>query len=112
MDRNSATGLVLISALILVYLFFFSPKTADVEKARKQEAAAATAKTGAKPASATAVAAVPALAPDAPLDSAAGPVRDATLQNANLTVTFSTRGGRVTAVRLNKYKTFFGSHWT
>ena len=108
MDRNSATGLVLISALILVYLFFFSPKTADVEKARKQEAAAATAKTGAKPASATAVAAVPALAPDAPLDSAAGPVRDATLQNANLTVTFSTRGGRVTAVRLNKYKTFFG----
>ena len=108
MDRNSATGLVLISALILVYLFFFSPKTADVEKARKQEAAAATAKTGAKPASATAVAAVPALAPDAPLDSAAGPVRDATLQNANLTVTFSTRGGRVAAVRLNKYKTFFG----
>ena len=108
MDRNSATGLVLISALILVYLFFFSPKTADVEKARKQEAAAATAKTGAKPASATAVAAVPALAPDAPLDSAAGPVRDATLQNTNLTVTFSTRGGRVTAVRLNKYKTFFG----
>ena len=108
MDRNSATGLVLISALILVYLFFFSPKTADVEKARKQEAAAATAKTGTKPAPATAVAAVPALAPDAPLDSAAGPVRDATLQNANLTVTFSTRGGRVTAVRLNKYKTFFG----
>ncbi len=107
MDRNSATGLVLISALILVYLFFFSPKQAEVEKARKQEAAAA-ARTGAKPAVAAAPAAVPALAPDAPLDSAAGPVQDVTLKNDLLTVTLSSRGGRVTAVRLNKYKTFFG----
>ncbi len=107
MDRNSATGLVLISALILVYLFFFSPKQADVEKARKQEAATA-AKTTAKPAAAVAPAIAAAIAPDAPLDSTAGPVRDVTLQNANLTITFSTRGGRVTAVRLNKYKTFFG----
>lgn len=107
MDRNSATGLVLISALILVYLFFFSPKQAEVEKARKQEAAAAV-KTGAKPAAAVAPAAVPALAPDAPLDSAAGPVQDVTLRNDLLTVTLSSRGGRVTAVRLNKYKTFFG----
>ncbi len=107
MDRNSATGLVLISALILVYLFFFSPKQAEVEKARKQEAAAAV-KTGDKPAVAAAPAAVPALAPDAPLDPAAGPVQDVTLRNDLLTVTLSSRGGRVTAVRLNKYKTFFG----
>ena len=110
MDKNSATGLFLISALILVYLFFFSPKQADVEKAKKQEAATAAARTATKPAAGTPGApAVPAaLAPDAPLDSAAGPVQAVTLQNADLTITFSSRGGRVTAVRLNKYQTFFG----
>ncbi|AWM33134.1 membrane protein insertase YidC [Hymenobacter nivis] len=113
MDKNSATGLFLISALILVYLFFFSPKQADVEKAKKQEAATAAARTAIKAAAGSpgaAIAAVPAggIVPDAPLDSAAGPVQAVTLQNANLTITFSSRGGRVTAVRLNKYKTFFG----
>ncbi|TPG67512.1 membrane protein insertase YidC [Hymenobacter nivis] len=112
MDKNSATGLFLISALILVYLFFFSPKQADVEKAKKQEAATAAARSATKPTPGVpaAVAAVPVggIAPDAPLDSAAGPVQAVTLQNADLTVTLSSRGGRVTAVRLNKYKTFFG----
>lgn len=110
MDKNSATGLFLISALILVYLFFFSPKQADVEKAKKQEAATAAARTATKPAAGApgAPAVSAALAPDAPLDSAAGPVQAVTLQNADLTITFSSRGGRVTAVRLNKYQTFFG----
>ena len=66
MDRNQATGLFLISALLLVYLFFFSPKD-KVEKDKTQ----ATTSTAAKPATAAAVAlpAVPRL------DSAAGPVR-------------------------------------
>ncbi|MFD1468947.1 membrane protein insertase YidC [Hymenobacter caeli] len=111
MDKNSATGLFLISALILVYLFFFSPKQADVEKAKKQEAATAAAKTATQPAAAAspAAAAVAAgFAPAAPLDAAAGPVQDVTLKNDLLTVTLSSRGGAVTAVRLTKYKTFFG----
>ncbi|WP_046245135.1 membrane protein insertase YidC [Hymenobacter terrenus] len=103
MDKNQATGLFLISALLLVYLFFFSPKNPD-EKAPGKTPAATTAagSTAATPA------AVPAIAPEAALDTTAGVVQDLTLTNANLTVTFSTRGGRVTAVRLNKYKTFFG----
>ncbi len=104
MDRNSATGLFLISALLLVYLFFFSPKKSDEKAAGKTPAATTTA---AKAPAATPAAAT-ALAPEAPLDSAAGPARDVTLANENLTVTFSTRGGRVTAVRMKKYKTFFG----
>ncbi|MDO7876990.1 membrane protein insertase YidC [Hymenobacter sp. ASUV-10] len=102
MDRNQATGLFLIAALLIVYLFFFSPKK-DEKVTGKQPAATEAAKTPAAPAPA------PGFATEAPLDSAAGPVRDdIQLKNANLTVNFSTRGGRITAVRLNKYKTFFG----
>ena len=104
MDRNQATGLFLISALLLVYLFFFSPKTD--EKATGKTPAATTAATQAP--AATAPASVAALAPETALDTTAGAAQDLHLTNDNLDVTFSTRGGRVTAVRLKKYKTFFG----
>ncbi|MBF9142250.1 membrane protein insertase YidC [Hymenobacter properus] len=100
MDRNSATGLFLISALLLVYLFFFSPKKTDEKAGGKEPAPTAAAKAPAAPASA--------LTPEAALDSTAGPAQDLHLTNANLDVTLSTRGGRIAAVRLLKYKTFFG----
>ncbi len=100
MDRNQATGLFLISALLLVYLFFFSPK----EKVEKNKAQAPTTATTGQPAGPA-----PALAPEAaPTDTTAGPVRGIELKNPELTLQFSTQGGRVTAVRLNNYKTFFG----
>ena len=105
MDKNQATGLFLISALLLVYLFFFSPKKPDEKVAGKTPApttAAAKAPTTTTPAS------VAALAPEAALDTTAGAAKDVHLANANLDITFSTRGGRVAAVRLLKYKTFFG----
>ncbi|QKG58642.1 hypothetical protein GKZ68_19620 [Hymenobacter sp. BRD128] len=54
MDRNQATGLFLISALLLVYLFFFSPKVAP----EKNKAQAPTTATTTKPAGPA-----PALAP-------------------------------------------------
>jgi len=98
MDRSQATGLFLISALLLVYLFFFSPKD-KVEQNKAQAPTSAAAK---------AAAPTPGVAPAPQLDSAAGPVRSIELQNPDLTLTFSTQGGRVAAVRLNKYKTFFG----
>ncbi|MGI4741695.1 MAG: membrane protein insertase YidC [Janthinobacterium lividum] len=98
MDRNQATGLFLISALLLVYLFFFSPKEPAKDKAQATTTTAAP-KTAAP---------TPALAPEARLDSAAGPVRSIEVKNPELTLTFSTQGGRVAAVRLNNYKTFFG----
>ena len=106
MDKNQATGLFLISALLLVYLFFFSPKKTDDKVAGKTPAATTAA-------AKAAVAAVPpasiaAIAPEAALDTTAGVAKDVALTNANLNITFSTRGGRITAVRLLKYKTFFG----
>ena len=106
MDKNSATGLFLISALLLVYLFFFSPKKPD-DKATGKTPAATTAATKAT-AAAVPPASVAAIAPEAVLDTAAGVAKNVSLANANLNITFSTRGGRVTAVRLLKYKTFFG----
>ena len=106
MDKNQATGLFLISALLLVYLFFFSPKKPD-EKATGKTPAATTAAAKAT-AAAVPPASVAAIAPEAALDTTAGVVKDVSLANDNLNVTLSTRGGRITAVRLLKYKTFFG----
>src|SRR5687767_13965841 len=104
MDKNSATGLFLISALLLIYLFFFSPKKEDVKAPGKTPPPTAAS------APATAPAVAPALAPEAALDTAAtaAVAQDVAISNENLNVTFSTRGGRVAAVRLKKYKTFFG----
>jgi YidC/Oxa1 family membrane protein insertase len=108
MDKNQATGLMLISALLLAYLFFLKPK-AD-EQAQQQ----------AKPAAAAA-AARPDTVAAAPLDSAAivrtlgafaaagqGTAQSVELRNDKLTVSLSTRGGRPQLVRLNEYKTFKG----
>ncbi|GAA3918000.1 membrane protein insertase YidC [Hymenobacter algoricola] len=110
MDKNQATGLFLISALLLVYLFFFAPKKPEDQPAAKATTTTAAAQPGVAPA-----------APAAPLDSATaartlgafataaqGTAQQVQLQNPNLTVTFSTKGGQIEAVRLNKYKTFFG----
>ncbi|WP_426059483.1 membrane protein insertase YidC [Hymenobacter sp. B1770] len=105
MDRNSATGLFLISALLLVYLFFFSPKKEDAKAPGKTPPP-----TAAATAPAATPAAVAAIAPETALDTAAagGVAQDVAISNEHLNITFSTRGGRVAAVRLKKYKTFFG----
>ncbi|WP_426490791.1 membrane protein insertase YidC [Hymenobacter sp. 102] len=104
MDRNSAIGVFLMAALLLLYLQF-APKP-EPEKAA--------------PAKTTATATVPGAAP-APADSAAlarqlgtfaaaaqGTAQTTELKNDRLTVSFSSKGGRIEAVRLNNYKTFFG----
>ncbi|QNH63326.1 membrane protein insertase YidC [Hymenobacter sediminicola] len=109
MDRNSATGLFLIAALLLVYLYFFKPETPKELPADKPTTAASTAP-GATPATAA-----------APFDSTAaartlgafagaaqGTAQQVQLQNDNVAITFSSKGGRVEAVRLKNYKTFFG----
>ena len=110
MDKNSATGLFLIAALLLVYLYFFKPEAPTETPADKPTTAAS-----AKP-NATG----PAM-PAAPLDSAkaartlgafagaaTGTAQQVELKNDNLAVTFSSKGGLPVAVRLSKYKTFFG----
>jgi YidC/Oxa1 family membrane protein insertase len=110
MDKNSATGLFLIAALLLVYLYFFKPEAPKETLADKPTTAASAKPNATGPA-----------APAAPLDSATaartlgafagaatGTAQQVELKNDNLAVTFSSKGGLPVAVRLNKYKTFFG----
>ncbi|RYU79169.1 membrane protein insertase YidC [Hymenobacter persicinus] len=106
MDKNQATGLFLISALLLVYLFFFAPKKPEDKPAAKATTTAS--KTGEVTSAVPLDSAVMARTLGVFAAAAQGTAQQAILQNANLTVTFSTKGGRVEAVRLNKYKTFFG----
>ncbi|SHI55182.1 YidC/Oxa1 family membrane protein insertase [Hymenobacter daecheongensis DSM 21074] len=108
MDKNQATGLFLISALLLVYLFFFAPKKPADKPAAKATSTSAAAKTDALTASAPLDSATAARTLGAFAAAAQGTAQQVQLQNPNLTVTFSTKGGRIEAVRLNKYKTFFG----
>ena len=114
MDRNQATGLFLISALLLVYLTFFAPKgpkPKPVDPKAKTEAAAR-----------RAVASDLSLAPPAPADSAARAAQlglfapaaatgtsdsaPIVLENVNLRVELNPRGGLPRAVRLKNYVTF------
>ena len=105
MDKNQATGLMLISALLLAYLFFFKPKAEEQAKQADKPAAAA-AKAAAAP---------------APLDSAAtarllgafaaagqGQEQNVELRNKKVSVNLSTRGGRPQVVLLEGEKTFTG----
>ena len=110
MDRNQAVGLFLISALLLVYMFFFSPEPEKEKAAQPAQTTAVTNKT-------TTVA--PA---DAPLDSAAqarqaaamgsfgaaavGEAKTTVLENSNLVLTLNTKGGAVEEVLLKNFKTF------
>ncbi|KAA9345982.1 membrane protein insertase YidC [Adhaeribacter soli] len=107
MDRNQAVGLFLISALLLVYMFFFAPKD-EVQQEKKPAQTTATT-TATQPAA-------------APLDSAAMASRQAAmgtfgaaatgteqtvvLENENLKVGLTTKGGQVNEVLLKNYLTF------
>ncbi|MBD2714882.1 membrane protein insertase YidC [Microvirga sp. STR05] len=108
MDRNSATGLFLIAALLLVYLYFFKPETPKEVPADKPTTAASTAP-GATPAPAASFDSTAAARTLGVFAGAAqGTAQQVQLQNDNVAITFSSKGGRVEAVRLKNYKTFFG----
>jgi YidC/Oxa1 family membrane protein insertase len=110
MDRNQAVGLFLISALLLVYMFFFAPK--DEPKKDKQPVATTATTTQATTVQPTNV----------PLDSAAmaqqkaamgsfgaaavGTQQTVMLENENLRVSLNSKGGAVEEVLLKNYKTF------
>ncbi|WP_139920179.1 membrane protein insertase YidC [Hymenobacter sp. DG01] len=104
MDRNSAIGIFLMAALLLLYLQFApKPKPEPAPQPAKTAAAAAPGTTPVAPDSAALAQQLGAFA-----GAAQGTAQTTQLQNENLTITFSSKGGRVEAVRLNKYKTYRG----
>ncbi|MBT9394282.1 membrane protein insertase YidC [Hymenobacter sp. NST-14] len=108
MDRNSAIGLFLMAALLLIYLQFApKPTPESADPAKTTAAAKASANTpGAAPAAPDSVALARQLGSFAA--AAQGTAQTMELKNDLLTVSFSSKGGQVQAVRLHKFKTFFG----
>ena len=96
--------------MLLIYLFFFSPKPEEAQQNATKPAAAAPAKV--RPDSAVAPAAPDSATLTRQLGAfaaaAQGTAQQVQLKNDDLTLTFDSKGGRIAAVRLNKYKTFFG----
>ena len=109
MDRNQAIGFGLIAVLLLAYSFFFSgtdkqaQQQAVQEKAKVEQVqsiAVAEDDSLAQARRATALGAFGA--------AATGEESTATLENQNIVVTFSTKGGQVEEVLLKNYKTYNG----
>ncbi|MBY0424625.1 MAG: membrane protein insertase YidC [Cytophagales bacterium] len=107
MDRNSAIGLTLISALLLAYFYFFSPEPQAMEEVKQTTDTVRTKSD--QPA-----VAVPVELPDSVLNSKFGPFSVAmkgennvfSLENNDIAVSFSSKGGDVQKVNVKKYKTY------
>ncbi|RFP66043.1 membrane protein insertase YidC [Hymenobacter lapidiphilus] len=110
MDRNSAIGLFLLAALLLIYLQFApKPEPAAVELAKTTKSATAggdSARTTAAPVAPDSAQLVKQLGSFAA--AAQGTAQTTELSNKLLTVTFSSKGGQPQSARLHKYKTFGG----
>ncbi len=115
MDRNQIIGIVLILAMLVGYQLLVPKPAPQQEPAQKTQTTKPTTASGT-----TATAGKPGLpAEGQPLDSAAakaqfgdfaagatGEAHDIVVENKNMKVTFSTRGGRVKEVVLKDYKTY------
>src|SRR4030095_1700818 len=98
MERNQAVGLFLISALLLVYMFFFSPK--PDEKAQQAKTQTTTSSTPATVRAADALLDSAAMAQQKVAlgsfgNAAVGTAQKVLLENENLKVTFTSKGGAV-----------------
>lgn len=109
MDKNSTIGIVLISAILFGYFAFFSP----TEELQKQKPKAQT-ETAAETAKATAAVDTAAIAHKAAeygtlASYLNGTEQESTLENENIKITFSNKGGIVKKAVLKKYKTSRGT---
>ncbi|MFD2998876.1 membrane protein insertase YidC [Pontibacter toksunensis] len=108
MDRNQAIGFGLIAVLLLAYSFFFSSpepaqlaveqETAKVEQLQQPAVVEDDSLTQARRASAL----------GAFVAAATGEASTVALENANIQVTFNSKGGQVEEVLLKNYKTYQG----
>ena len=114
MDRNQTIGLVLISAILLVYVFFFAPEPPETVYNNPKTDSTAAPKTQRAADAADTVAALPDSVISAQQRSqfgefaaaAAGTARQIQLQNNRLQVSISTKGGSISKVLLKDFTTF------
>ena len=109
MDRNSAIGLTLIAAMLLAYFYWFAPKPLPPDQAPATEQVIP----GIQEESATANPA-PVAQPDSVLAASYGDLASAfrgeetatTIENEDLKITFSSKGGILKEVELKHFKTY------
>ncbi|CAM3980812.1 membrane protein insertase YidC [Mucilaginibacter galii] len=116
MDRNTFTGLFLIAIILVGSFFFLKPNEEEVKKARQIEHLDSLKKAGALKKPAIAGVKNDTTLKAAPVDSAAlkapfgastiGSEKLITLENKDIRVKLSTRGGRIFNVELKNFKTF------
>jgi YidC/Oxa1 family membrane protein insertase len=107
MDRNSAIGLTLIAALLLIYFTWFSPQPEPPAPQKDVPQTSGNTAPDSVRASAPAI-------PDSVLDATYGELSAAfkgqeakeTVQTEDLDITFSSRGGVITSLALKNYQTY------
>lgn len=114
MDKNTFTGLFLIMIVLAGSFYFFKPSEAEMKSIQERHTADSLKKAGVvtTPTPAATVAAVPAV------DSAAlkgpfggnisGNLQTSVLENENLKLTFSNKGGKILSVQVKGEKTYNG----
>lgn len=116
MDRNTFTGLFLIMIILAGSFYFLRPNEAEMKKAKETERLDSFKKAGVTPAqkdttktAAIANPAVDSLALKGPFGSAiTGTEANTVLENENLLITLSNKGGKITSVEVKGQKTFTG----
>lgn len=116
MDRNTFTGLFLIMIILAGSFYFLKPNEAEMKKAKETERLDSLKKAGVTPAlkdttktAAIANPAVDSLALKGPFGTAiTGTEANTVLENENLLITLSNKGGKITSVEVKGQKTFTG----
>ncbi len=116
MDRNTFTGLFLIMIILAGSFYFLRPNEAEMKKAQETEHLDSLKKAGVTPVqkdttktAAIANPAVDSLALKGPFGTAiTGTEANTVLENENLLITLSNKGGKITSVEIKGQKTFTG----
>ncbi|MGM9475568.1 membrane protein insertase YidC [Pedobacter sp. GSP4] len=115
MDRNTFTGLFLIMIILAGSFYFLKPSEADIKKAKETERLDSLKKAGVAPiqkdTTKTAVVnpVVDSLALKGPFGTAISGTESSTvLENENLLITLSNKGGKISSVEIKGQKTFAG----
>jgi len=116
MDRNTFTGLFLIMIILAGSFYFLKPNAAELKKAQETEHLDSLKKAGVNPVqkdttktAAIANPVVDSLALKGPFGTAiTGTEANTVLENENLLITLSNKGGKITSVEVKGQKTFTG----
>ena len=106
MDRNSAIGLTLIAALLMVYFYWFAPEPAPAPKSTPAQSAQPQQSESGKQVETPADSSALAQAYGNLSGFAQGNEQVKVVENEDIRATFSNKGGFIKSVELKKYKTY------